>query len=114
MAEAMGAIALDASEAKAVIEEQTRGRMCDSVVECVGADPAIHLSLKLAKAAGTVSCIGVNQTMDFKFPMALAFIKNLTFRTGTCSAGAGGQAGPGAHHYPPYAAVGRGRGVSYV
>ncbi|HCJ17391.1 MAG TPA: alcohol dehydrogenase, partial [Hyphomonas sp.] len=32
MAEAMGAIALDASEAKAVIEEQTRGRMCDSVV----------------------------------------------------------------------------------
>jgi threonine dehydrogenase-like Zn-dependent dehydrogenase len=23
--------------------------------------------------------------MDFKFPMALAFIKNLTFRTGTCS-----------------------------
>ncbi|HCE23465.1 MAG TPA: hypothetical protein DF282_13275 [Hyphomonas sp.] len=54
-------------------------------MECVGADPAIHLSLKLAKAAGTVSCIGVNQTIDFKFPMALAFIKNLTFRTGTCS-----------------------------
>ena len=85
MAEAMGAIALDAGEAKAVIAEQTKGRMCDNVVECVGADPAIHLSLKLAKAAGTVSCIGVNQTMDFKFPMALAFIKNLTFRTGTCS-----------------------------
>ena len=85
MAETLGAIGLDSSEAKAVIEEQTKGRMCDSVVECVGADPAIHLALKLAKASGTVSCIGVNQSMDFKFPMALAFIKNLTFRTGTCS-----------------------------
>ncbi|MAH94432.1 MAG: hypothetical protein CME99_14830 [Hyphomonas sp.] len=85
MAEALGATALNAGEAAQIVQEQTRGRMCDSVVECVGADPAIHLSLKLAKAAGTVSCIGVNQTMDFKFPMALAFIKNLTFRTGTCS-----------------------------
>lgn len=84
-AERLGAIALDASEAKALIEEQTKGRMCDSVVECVGADAAIQLSLQLAKNAGTVSCIGVNQTMDFKFPMALAFVKGLTFRTGTCS-----------------------------
>jgi 2-desacetyl-2-hydroxyethyl bacteriochlorophyllide A dehydrogenase len=84
-AESLGAIALDASEAKALIEEQTKGRMCDSVVECVGADAAIQLSLQLAKNAGTVSCIGVNQTMDFKFPMALAFMKGLTFRTGTCS-----------------------------
>ena len=84
-AEALGAIALNASEAQALIEEQTKGKMCDSVVECVGADAAIHLSLQLAKNAGTVSCIGVNQTMDFKFPMALAFMKGLTFRTGTCS-----------------------------
>ncbi|HBF89961.1 MAG TPA: alcohol dehydrogenase, partial [Hyphomonas atlantica] len=44
-----------AGEAAQIVQEQTRGRMCDSVVECVGADPAIHLSLKLAKAAGTVS-----------------------------------------------------------
>ncbi|KCZ51410.1 hypothetical protein HY29_05965 [Hyphomonas beringensis] len=85
LAEGLGAIALDAAEAKALVAEQTKGRMCDSVVECVGADPAIQLALKLVKSAGTVSCIGVNQSMDFKFPMALAFIKNLTFRTGTCS-----------------------------
>jgi 2-desacetyl-2-hydroxyethyl bacteriochlorophyllide A dehydrogenase len=85
MAETFGAEAFDASEAKELIAERTSGRMSDSVVECVGADPAIHLSLAVVKPTGTVSCIGVNQTMDFKFPMALAFIKNLTFRTGTCS-----------------------------
>tara|TARA_R110001606_G_scaffold35498_2_gene103117 strand:+ start:767 stop:1804 length:1038 start_codon:yes stop_codon:yes gene_type:complete len=84
-AEALGAVAFDASDARDRITELTSGRMCDSVVECVGADAAIHLAMKLARNAGTVSCIGVNQSMDFKFPMALAFIKGLTFRTGTCS-----------------------------
>ena len=81
----LGAIPLDASEAKAIIAEQTQGTLCDSVVEAVGADPAIQLALKIVKNFGTVSCIGVNQTMDFQFPMALAFNKGLTFRTGTCS-----------------------------
>lgn len=84
-AEAFGATGLNADEAKAIIEQQTKGRLCDSVVECVGADAAIALALSLAKMSGTVSCIGVNQSMDFKFPMAVAFIKGLTFRTGTCS-----------------------------
>lgn len=81
----LGAVALDASVAKDSIVEQTKGKMADRVVECVGADAAIHLALSLAKNTGTVSCIGVNQSMDFKFPMALAFMKGLTFRTGTCS-----------------------------
>lgn len=85
MAAGFGAIAVDAGEAVELIGEQTKGRMADRVVECVGADSAIALSLKLARNAGTVSCIGVNQNMAFKFPMALAFIKGLTFRTGTCS-----------------------------
>ena len=85
LAETYGAEALDPADAKAMIAERTSGRMCDSVVECVGADPAIHLAMRLAMRKGTVSCVGVNQTMDFKFPMAVAFAKGLTFRTGTCS-----------------------------
>ncbi|MEM9668591.1 MAG: alcohol dehydrogenase catalytic domain-containing protein [Pseudomonadota bacterium] len=85
MAEALGAIAFDAATAAAEIADATSGFMADRVVECVGADAAIHLSLKLACNGGTVSCIGVNQSMDFQFPMALAFVKGLTFRTGTCS-----------------------------
>lgn len=85
IAETLGATGLDAEEAAPVILEKTGGKLVDRVIECVGADAAINLSLKLAKAGGTVSCIGVNQSMDFKFPMAVAFIKGLTFRTGTCS-----------------------------
>lgn len=85
MAAKLGAVAIDASTARQAIGEHTKGKMADRVIECVGADAAIHLALQIAKAAGTVSCIGVNQSMDFKFPMALAFIKGLTFRTGTCS-----------------------------
>lgn len=85
MAETLGATGLSSNEAVAMIAERTSGRMADRVVECVGADSAIELSLKLARSAGTVSFIGVNQNMAFKFPMALAFVKGLTFRTGTCS-----------------------------
>lgn len=84
-AERLGATALDADIAVEALMEATSGHMADRVVECVGADAAIHLSIQLACNVGTVSCIGVNQSMDFKFPMGLAFIKGLTFRTGTCS-----------------------------
>lgn len=85
MAEELGAVALDAAEATEVIAQQTSGRMCESVVEAVGADPAIQLAIAVAGVAGTVSCIGVNQTRNFDFPMGLAFVKSLTFRTGLCS-----------------------------
>ena len=34
---------------------------------------------------GTTSVVGVNQNMKFAFPMALAFVKSLTFRIGMCS-----------------------------
>mgnify|MGYP000662118504 FL=1 len=55
--------------------------MAESVVEAVGADATLRLSLDLAGRQGTVSSIGVNQTRNFPFPMALAFNKGLTFRT---------------------------------
>lgn len=81
----MGAIALDPADAKARIKEDTKGRYLDSVVECVGADATISLGITLARRWGTVSAIGVNQTKEFNFPMALAFAKGLNFRIGTCS-----------------------------
>ena len=84
-AEQFGAIGLNADEATAIIAEQTSDKMCDSVIEAVGADPAIKLAIMVASVAGTVSCIGVNQTRSFDFPMGLAFNKSLTFRTGLCS-----------------------------
>ena len=55
------------------------------MVEAVGADATLKLALSLAGRQGTVSTIGVSQTRQFPFPMALAFNKGLTFRTSLCS-----------------------------
>lgn len=85
IAQSLGAIALDPADAIAQVREATSGRMAESVVEAVGADATIALSLKLAARRGTVSVIGVNQTRRFEFPMARAFAAGLTFRIGTCS-----------------------------
>jgi 2-desacetyl-2-hydroxyethyl bacteriochlorophyllide A dehydrogenase len=83
-AAAMGAIALG-DDAVEEIKAMTLGRMADCVVEAVGADETIKLALKCAGRMGRVSVIGVNQSKGFDFPMAVAFVKNLTFRIGTCS-----------------------------
>lgn len=81
----LGAIALHPDEAVETIRELTKGRMVESIVEAVGHDVTIMLSLRLAARRGTVSVIGVNQTRKFQFPMARAFASGLTFRIGTCS-----------------------------
>jgi threonine dehydrogenase-like Zn-dependent dehydrogenase len=39
----------------------------------------------LSGLGGTTSVVGVNLSPKFEFPMALAFVKNTTFRIGTCS-----------------------------
>ncbi len=85
IAEELGAIALHPDDAPQQIAELTRGRMVDSIVEAVGHQRTIDLSLRLAARRGTVSVIGVNQDRKFDFPMARAFAMGLTFRIGTCS-----------------------------
>jgi threonine dehydrogenase-like Zn-dependent dehydrogenase len=85
LAEQLGAVALDGQDAVEIIREATGGRMADSVVEAVGADATIALSLRLAGRGGTVSVIGVNQDRTFGFPMGRAFGMGLTFRIGMCS-----------------------------
>ncbi len=85
MAERLGATALTPGDERAELKELTHGRFAGSVVEAVGADATLKLALSLAGKQGTVSTIGVNQTKQFPFPMALAFNKGLTFRTSLCS-----------------------------
>ena len=85
LAAAVGAIPLQSGEAVEAIKEATHGRMCEAIVEAVGIDATINLSLRLAARRGVVSVIGVNQTRSFPFPMARAFASGLTFRIGTCS-----------------------------
>jgi threonine dehydrogenase-like Zn-dependent dehydrogenase len=54
-------------------------------VEVVGSDLTVELALRLVRARGTVSVIGVQQSRRFPFPLERAFAAGLTFRTGTCS-----------------------------
>ncbi|MFI5316347.1 MAG: alcohol dehydrogenase family protein [Myxococcota bacterium] len=84
-ARAKGAIPVDASgDPLAQILEATSGYGVDAVIEAVGADETIALSLQLVRVAGVVSVIGVSTNMAFPFPMLLALMKDLTFRIGIC------------------------------
>lgn len=85
IAEAMGAEPIDGANAVQAVMAATGGRMADCVVEAVGSDTTIGMAIALAATGGTASVIGVNQNMQFTFPMALAFVKSLTFRIGMCS-----------------------------
>lgn len=85
VAESMGAEPIDGANAVQAVMAATGGRMADCVVEAVGNDTTIGMAIGLAGSGGTASVIGVNQNMQFTFPMALAFVKSLTFRIGMCS-----------------------------
>lgn len=84
VAESLGAQAFG-DDAIAQIAQATSGRMADCAVEAVGADETIALAMKAVGRMGVVSVIGVNQSRNFDFPMGVSFMKNLTFRIGTCS-----------------------------
>jgi len=81
--EAPAAPTLD--DVKAEVLAATEGRGPEVVLEAVGSDATISLSLGLVRPAGRVSVVGVSQTMDFSFPMALAMVKELEFHIGLCS-----------------------------
>lgn len=85
LAEAAGAIALHPDVALDTIKEATADRKLDCVVEAVGADATVDLSLRLVARRGTVSVIGVQQSRRYAFPLERAFAAGLTFRIGTCS-----------------------------
>jgi 2-desacetyl-2-hydroxyethyl bacteriochlorophyllide A dehydrogenase len=85
LAEAMGAIGVDGATALADMGPLTSMHGVDCVVEASGSDATVSMAIMLAGIGGTASVVGVNLTPAFQFPMALAFVKNLTFRIGTCS-----------------------------
>ena len=84
-AKRLGAIPCDASgDANAEIIEATGGLGPHGVIEAVGADATIQNALALVRRGGRVSVVGVNVNMALPFPMALAMVKNVTFRIGVC------------------------------
>lgn len=85
LAAEIGAVPVDGANAALEIAGLTGMRMVDCVVEASGSDATVAMAISLAGVGGTASVVGVNLTPAFQFPMALAFVKNLTFRIGTCS-----------------------------
>jgi 2-desacetyl-2-hydroxyethyl bacteriochlorophyllide A dehydrogenase len=84
IAQGLGAVAVSPEEARDVVTAGSGGLMADCAVEAVGADATIQLAISLVGRGGRVSVVGVNQNMDFRFPMAMGFFKGLHFSIGVC------------------------------
>jgi len=85
-AASLGAIPCDVSgDGVEQVRAATGGIGPHAVIEAVGADASIQSAIALVRPGGHVSVVGVNTNMAFPFPMALALVKGITFRTGICS-----------------------------
>jgi alcohol dehydrogenase len=72
--------ALEGRDLSAFVNEVTDGGP-RSVMECVGATAAVKAAVILARPGGSVAMVGVPTAVE-KWPMGLAFAKNLTLRIG--------------------------------
>ena len=83
----LGAVVFaDGAAADAWIREATDGRGADGVVELVGLADAQQLAYRLVRPGGSLAVIGCHCGPHFAFSPAQAYDKNLTLRTGRCSA----------------------------
>ncbi len=86
MAEKSGALSVAPENALALVMELTDGRGADAVMEVVGMPDAQRLAYQLIRCHGVMSVVGCHCTPHFSFGPMDAFNKNLTYRTGRCSA----------------------------
>lgn len=86
-AEELGAVALKPDQsALKTIRDQTGGRGADGVMELVGLPAAQEVAYQAVRPGGIMSVIGCHCTPHFAFSPADAYDKNLTYKTGRCSA----------------------------
>lgn len=76
----------DPQPALEAIADRTSGRGADSVIELVGLPQAQALAYRAIRPGGTMSVIGCHCASNFAFSPSQAYDKNLTYRTGRCSA----------------------------
>ena len=78
----LGAEPIDATGGTTVaaVLEATGGRGAQAVIEAVGADQTVTDAIFCAAPGGTVSVIGANVSLGLPVPMAILFLKRLTFR----------------------------------
>lgn len=82
-----GAMAYSSEEKlRDAIQEATKGRGADAVLEVVGNLPAQRLAMDLLRPGGILSVAGVHTAPQFSFSPVEAFDKNLIYKTGRCSA----------------------------
>ena len=85
MAAEKGAIAVDATDAKAArkrVKELTDGRGADCVIEAVGGEAAFQSACFFTRPKGTISAIGAQSDRSIGFPAAHAFDGEWTIRFG--------------------------------
>ncbi|MDB2692141.1 alcohol dehydrogenase catalytic domain-containing protein [Luminiphilus sp.] len=83
-ARALGATALDPSEALPVIMDKTLGAGVPRVFEASGSKDAVALAIKVAGAGSTASFVGLPQP-DVQLPMLKVLYKDITIRAGVAS-----------------------------
>lgn len=76
----------DEVEPRGIVHEASRGRGVDAVLEAVGNSAAGHLAMSLVRPGGTIMAAGVHTEPGFPYTPMEAYDKNLTFKTGRCSA----------------------------
>jgi len=76
----------DPADFSEAISTATQGRGADGVMELVGLPAAQALAFQVLRPAGIMSVVGCHCTHNFSFSPIDAFDKNLTYRTGRCSA----------------------------
>ncbi|MCP4202585.1 MAG: alcohol dehydrogenase catalytic domain-containing protein [bacterium] len=85
LAEAFGAEALDpGGTVRSHVDDATRGRGVDCVLEMVGSPEATRLGVDLLRSGGTLAAAGVHTESEFAFSPGEAYDNNLTYRAGRC------------------------------
>ena len=77
---------LERENALGILQEATDGRGADAVLEAVGSPSAARFAIDLLRPGGTIASVGVHTKEQFSFAPTEAYDKNLTYRTGRCSA----------------------------
>ena len=88
LAERFGGVGIDflAEDPLALVCGATAGRGADAVIEAVGSPAAVRMAVDLVRPGGTVAAPGVHTEERFAFAPAEVYDKNLTYRSGRCSA----------------------------
>ena len=78
LAEKLGAVAVEPSDAAAAVAAATGGIGADAVIEASGSPVALSSSLELVRPQGSVSVVGAHFEPDFPLNNLLMFEKEIT------------------------------------